>query len=154
VRTLLADDLVATSRVTEGEIASALARRCREGELAEADRDRALGALRQDMGSLFVVEVTAAVSQRSVALLKRHPLRAADALQLKETPVTEIIFLVQESPEGGYEAKAASESIFTEADTLEELRAMVRDAVSCHFEAEDRPKLIRLHVVREEVIAA
>ncbi len=54
--------------------------------------------------------------------------------------MTEIIFVVQESPEGGYEARAASESIFTEADTLEELREMVRDAVSCHFESEDRPR--------------
>ncbi len=68
--------------------------------------------------------------------------------------MTEIIFLVQDSAEGGYEARAASESIFTEADTLEELREMVRDAVSCHFEDKDRPKFIRLHVVREEIIAA
>lgn len=68
--------------------------------------------------------------------------------------MNEIIFLVQESPEGGYEAKAASASIYTEADTLEELRDMVRDAVSCHFEKEDRPALIRLHFVRDEVIAA
>jgi predicted RNase H-like HicB family nuclease len=68
--------------------------------------------------------------------------------------MNEIIFLVQESPEGGYEARAASEAIFTEADSLEELREMVRDAVQCHFEDEDRPRLIRLHFVREEVIAA
>jgi predicted RNase H-like HicB family nuclease len=68
--------------------------------------------------------------------------------------VNEIIFLVQESPEGGYEAKAVSDSIYTEADTLEELREMVRDAVACHFEDETRPKLIRLHFVREEVVAA
>lgn len=68
--------------------------------------------------------------------------------------MNEIIFLVQESPEGGYEAKAVSDSIYTEADTLEELREMVRDAVACHFEDETRPKLIRLHFVREEVVAA
>lgn len=68
--------------------------------------------------------------------------------------MNEIIFLVQESPEGGYEARAVSESIYTEADTLEELREMVRDAVACHFENEGRPKLIRLHFVREEVVAA
>ncbi len=82
MRAFLADDLVATSRITEAEIASALARRCREGDLGEADRDRALGALRLDFGSLFVVELTPTVSQRGIALLKRHPLRAADALQL------------------------------------------------------------------------
>ena len=68
--------------------------------------------------------------------------------------MNEITFLVQESPEGGYEAKAVSDSIYTEADTLEELREMVRDAVACHFEDETRPKLIRLHFVREEVVAA
>ena len=68
--------------------------------------------------------------------------------------MSEVIFLVGESAEGGYEAKAASASIYTEADTVEELREMVRDAVSCHFEEADRPKLIRLHFVRDEVIAA
>ncbi len=65
----------------------------------------------------------------------------------------EIIFSVQESPEGGYEAKALSAPIFTEADSVEELRAAVRDAVECHFEEEERPKIIRLHFVRDEVIA-
>jgi hypothetical protein len=68
--------------------------------------------------------------------------------------MNEIIFLVQESPEGGYEARALSESIFTEADTLPELREMVRDAVACHFEADERPSVIRLHFVRDEVLAA
>ena len=65
----------------------------------------------------------------------------------------EIIFSVQESPEGGYEAKALSAPIFTEADTVEELRTAVRDSVECHFEQEERPKIIRLHFVRDEVIA-
>ncbi|MGH7557666.1 MAG: 2-oxoisovalerate dehydrogenase [Gemmatimonadota bacterium] len=64
----------------------------------------------------------------------------------------EIIFEVKESPEGGYEARALSESIFTEADSLDELREMVKDAVDCHFEEEDRPRIIRLHFVRDEVI--
>ncbi len=67
---------------------------------------------------------------------------------------TEIIFTVQESPEGGYEASSLSHSIYTEADTLEELRAMVRDAVICHFDDGARPRLIRLHFVKEEVFAA
>jgi len=68
--------------------------------------------------------------------------------------MNEIIFLVNESAEGGYEAKALSESIYTEADTPEELKVMVRDAVACHFEDHERPKVIRLHYVYEEVIAA
>jgi hypothetical protein len=66
----------------------------------------------------------------------------------------EIIFLVEESPEGGYEARALGHSIFTQAETLAELRAMVRDAVKTHFEDADRPALIRLHLVKEEVLPA
>ncbi len=67
---------------------------------------------------------------------------------------TEIIFQVEESPEGGFEASGLGVPIFTEADTLEELRTMVRDAVECHFDPEERPKVIRLHFVRDEIIAA
>jgi len=66
----------------------------------------------------------------------------------------EIIFLVEESPEGGFEAKALGHAVFTEANTFEELKTMVQDAVRCHFEEGDRPSLIRLHQVRDEVIAA
>lgn len=66
----------------------------------------------------------------------------------------EIIFIVSDSPEGGFEARALGEAIFTEADTLDELRAMVRDAVECHFDEAERPRIIRLHFVREEVLAA
>jgi hypothetical protein len=62
--------------------------------------------------------------------------------------------VVEDAPEGGYVAKAAGESIFTEADTLPELHARVRDAVRCHFHEAAAPKLIRLHFVRDEVIAA
>jgi len=65
---------------------------------------------------------------------------------------TEIIFAVDESPEGGYEARALGYSIYTQADTLAELREMVRDAVSCHFDEETRPRVIRLHLVKDEVI--
>lgn len=65
----------------------------------------------------------------------------------------EIFFVVHESPEGGFEAEALNHSIYTEADTLEDLRAMIKDAVQCHFEPETRPELIRLHFVREEVLA-
>lgn len=68
--------------------------------------------------------------------------------------MTEIIFLVEDAPEGGYTARAVSESIFTEADTLAELREAVRDAVRCHFDAAAVPSLIRLHYTHEDVIAA
>lgn len=68
--------------------------------------------------------------------------------------MNEILFLVEDDPEGGFTARALGASIFTEADTLPELRRMVQDAVHCHFDAADRPKVIRLHIVQEEVLAA
>ena len=67
--------------------------------------------------------------------------------------MNEIFFLVEEASEGGYTAKALGESIFTEADSLEELHANVRDAVRCHFDEGKAPKMIRLHFVHEEVLA-
>lgn len=65
----------------------------------------------------------------------------------------EIIFNVEESPEGGFEAKALGHSIFTEADSYEELKKMVQDAVICHFDEAERPKVIRLHMVKDELLA-
>lgn len=66
---------------------------------------------------------------------------------------SEVIFLVEESLEGGLEAKALGHSIYSEADTLGELKEAVRDAVRCHFEEDERPRMIRLHVVRDELLA-
>ena len=66
--------------------------------------------------------------------------------------MNEIIFVVEEAPEGGYSAKALDASIFTEADDLAELEINIRDAVVCHFEEPERPRIIRLHFVRDEVI--
>ena len=69
--------------------------------------------------------------------------------------MTEIIFMVEEDPQGGYSAAAVGEAIFTQADSIEELHDMVRDAVKCHFDdGEETPSVIRLHFVRDEVIAA
>ena len=67
---------------------------------------------------------------------------------------TEIVFLVEDALEGGYIARALGESIITEADNAQDLHSAVRDAVHCHFEDGTAPKLIRLHFVRDEVIAA
>jgi hypothetical protein len=64
----------------------------------------------------------------------------------------EIILGVEEAPEGGYTARALGASIFTEADTLVELRGKIRDATNCHFEGEHQPKIIRLHFVKEEMM--
>ena len=66
----------------------------------------------------------------------------------------EILFLVQECDEGGYVARALGYAIYTEADSWDELRQAIRDAVRCHFEPADQPDLIRLHAVREEVMTA
>jgi len=65
----------------------------------------------------------------------------------------EIIFLVEEAPEGGYQARALGHDIFTEADTFGELKKRAQDAVKCHFEPTEVPRLIRLHTVKDEVIA-
>ena len=66
---------------------------------------------------------------------------------------TEIIFLVEEAEDGGYVARALGHSIFTEADTWSELKAMVQDAVRCHFDEHEMPRVVRLHIVRDEVLA-
>lgn len=67
--------------------------------------------------------------------------------------MNELIFVIEEAPEGGYTARALGASIFTEADDLAALHDQARDAVRCHFEEVERPRVIRLHFVREEVIA-
>lgn len=67
--------------------------------------------------------------------------------------MNEIIFLVEESPEGGFTARALGESIFTEAEGVDQLHETVRDAVRCHFDDGKEPGVVRLHFVREEVIA-
>ena len=64
----------------------------------------------------------------------------------------ELIFIVEESAEGSFIARALGQSIFTETDTLPELPEKVRDAVRCHFEDGKGPKVVRLHHVREEFI--
>ena len=66
----------------------------------------------------------------------------------------EIIFVVEEEPEGGYIAKALGEAIFTQAESMDELKKNIRDVVKCHFHGRKNcPKVIRLHSVHEEVIA-
>jgi hypothetical protein len=60
---------------------------------------------------------------------------------------SEIIFTVEESPEGGYDARALGYSIFTQADSMEELKNMVRDAVSCHFANGEKPAVVRLDLL-------
>ena len=68
--------------------------------------------------------------------------------------MTEIVFIVELAPAGGYTARALGVSIFTAADTEAQLRAAVQDAVHCHFDEGKSPKVIRLHFVRDELLAA
>lgn len=72
---------------------------------------------------------------------------------VKSTVLAEIIFIVEESAEGGYEARALENSIFTAGETVEELKENIKEAIRCHFE-KDLAKIIRLHYIKEEVIAA
>jgi hypothetical protein len=65
----------------------------------------------------------------------------------------EILFIVEEDPEGGYTAKALGESIFTEGDSIDEIKNNIKDALCCHFEQNEIPILVRLHIVREEYFA-
>ena len=65
----------------------------------------------------------------------------------------EIIFEVTETGEGGYSAQALGYSIFTQGDDWEDLKAMAKDAVLCHFEEDCVPRVIRLHLIRDEAIA-
>ena len=69
--------------------------------------------------------------------------------------MNEIIFVIEEAPEGGFTARGLGVPIFTEGDNLADLKQNLRDAVNCHYDEKEanRPKVIRLHFVREEVLA-
>ncbi len=77
-----------------------------------------------------------------------------DAHRTTDGRPEEVIFSVREAAEGGYEAEALGHAIFTEADTLEELRENIRDAIRCHFDEGLAPRVLRLHFVREEILPA
>jgi hypothetical protein len=67
--------------------------------------------------------------------------------------MSDITFLVEEAPEGGYTARALGESIFTEADTISDLHKQVRDAVRAHFDEGQEPPMIRLQLAPGELLA-
>ncbi len=92
IRALLTGGLTATSRLSEVEIASALARRCREGAFSVAERDRALAAMRQDFASFLTIELTPEITAAAAALLSRRALRAADSVQLASCIVLRDLF--------------------------------------------------------------
>jgi len=65
----------------------------------------------------------------------------------------ELIFLIEEDPQGGLTAKAIGESIFTQGETLAEIKKNIKDALTCHYEhKDDIPASIRLHIVHEETL--
>lgn len=65
---------------------------------------------------------------------------------------SELIFLVEEADEGGYQARALGESIYTQGDSMDELRKNVKEAVITHFDEGKHPKVVRLHYVKEELL--
>lgn len=65
----------------------------------------------------------------------------------------ELIFVVEESEEGGYVARAIGVSIFTDGDTISELKNNIKEAVICHFDEGKAPKTIKLHFIKEELMA-
>jgi hypothetical protein len=67
--------------------------------------------------------------------------------------MSEIIFVVEDSVEGGYTAKALGYSIYTEGETLDGLKENIKDAVRCHFDEKERPHVVRLHMVKDELMA-
>lgn len=67
--------------------------------------------------------------------------------------IKEIIFQIEESVEGGYEARAIGYSIFTEGETYEEVKVNIKEAINCHFDENEIPGIIRLHLVKDEVMA-
>ncbi|MGH7719240.1 MAG: hypothetical protein ACREON_10395, partial [Gemmatimonadaceae bacterium] len=85
--------------------------------------------------------------------LKHENVPACAQRGTTRSQMTEILF-IEEAAEGGYIARSVEASIVTEADDLAHLRDAARDAVRCHFDEDDRPKAIRLHLVRDEIIAA
>lgn len=67
--------------------------------------------------------------------------------------MNEIIFMIEDDLDGGLNARALGHSIFTEAETIDELKQNIIDALNCHFEKKtDVPRIIRLHYVREEIL--
>ena len=66
----------------------------------------------------------------------------------------EISFIVEESLDGGYEARAVGHSIFTQGETVEEVKAAIKEAIHCHFDEETMPKIIRIVFMKEEEVSA
>jgi len=65
----------------------------------------------------------------------------------------EIVFVIEQDPDGGYNAQALGHSIFTEGETEAEIKQNIIDAMKCHFNGDKEiPKIVRLHFVRDELL--
>lgn len=64
----------------------------------------------------------------------------------------EIFFVIEESVEGGYEAKALGHKIYTEAESIDELKKNIREAVECHFDKPDMPHVVHLNYLKQEIL--
>jgi predicted RNase H-like HicB family nuclease len=79
--------------------------------------------------------------------------RLGSASKMMISPrISELVFEVTEEAEGGYSAECLTESIFTQGDTWEELRANVKEAVEAYFFDGPKPQSLRLRLVRDEVL--
>ncbi len=79
--------------------------------------------------------------------------KESKAIYKKEGKIAEIIFLIEEDPEGGYNAQALGHSIFTEGENVEELKENIKGALKCHFDdIKNIPRIIRLHFVKEDIL--
>ena len=96
--------------------------------------------------------VSEAATELESRVLVHRELQLASVEEPVEAPV-EIIFEVTEAPEGGFDARALGHSIFTQGEDWADLKAMVRDAVLCHFGDGAEQRIVRLHFVRDEAIA-
>lgn len=92
-------------------------------------------------------------STRISTSYSRSQLSTAARLVPLEGAMQEILFVVEEAEDGSFRASAAAAAIHTEAETLEELHREIRDAVLCHFDPGQAPPLIRLHHVKQELLA-
>ncbi len=90
---------------------------------------------------------------RSAAVKAKKKTSSASTEFPKNAAMKEIIFVIENSDEGGYVAKALGASIYTEGETLDELKRNIKDAIKCHFDKSEIPQIIRLHFVKDEVMA-
>jgi|SRR5712664_388195 predicted RNase H-like HicB family nuclease len=109
------------------------------------------GGIRRDVATIGA-NVGHERSKRLPADLTRARLDAASKTMISPR-ISELVFEITEEPEGGYSAECLTESIFTQGDTWEELRANVKEAVEAYFFDGPKPQSIRLHFVRDEVLS-